>query len=188
LDAHACSIGSARIAVRLTVASAHRQIFSRADFRLCRANALRIRHPALADRRLAEVLAGSALPARESTAGSAGRDSGGGEHFIDCGDVVGALGGRSRWLLRAGRNTQGHSCHEGTDFNSTEHLQSPTLLIRRVAPYRIQRKFSRCCASVNSTAAPAGYGKNVAQEGNKLEIEFEHAGLKKVLDSFVSTS
>jgi DNA helicase-2/ATP-dependent DNA helicase PcrA len=33
-----------------------------------------------------------------------------------------------------------------------------------------------------------GYGKIVAQEGNKLEIEFEHAGLKKVLDSFVSAS
>lgn len=32
-----------------------------------------------------------------------------------------------------------------------------------------------------------GYGKIVAQEGNKLEIEFEHTGLKKVLDSFVST-
>jgi DNA helicase-2/ATP-dependent DNA helicase PcrA len=32
-----------------------------------------------------------------------------------------------------------------------------------------------------------GYGKIMAQEGNKLEIEFEHAGLKKVLDSFVST-
>ncbi len=31
-----------------------------------------------------------------------------------------------------------------------------------------------------------GYGKIVAQEGNKLEIEFEHAGLKKVLDWFVS--
>src|SRR4030095_7102733 len=30
-----------------------------------------------------------------------------------------------------------------------------------------------------------GYGKIVAQEGNKLEIDFEHAGLKKVLDSFV---
>ena len=25
-----------------------------------------------------------------------------------------------------------------------------------------------------------GYGKIVAQEGNKLEIDFEHAGLKKV--------
>jgi DNA helicase II / ATP-dependent DNA helicase PcrA len=33
-----------------------------------------------------------------------------------------------------------------------------------------------------------GYGKIIAQEGNKLEIEFEHAGLKKVLDSFVSAS
>jgi DNA helicase-2/ATP-dependent DNA helicase PcrA len=31
-----------------------------------------------------------------------------------------------------------------------------------------------------------GYGTIVAQEGNKLEIDFEHAGLKKVLDSFVS--
>jgi DNA helicase-2/ATP-dependent DNA helicase PcrA len=31
-----------------------------------------------------------------------------------------------------------------------------------------------------------GYGSIVAQEGNKLEIDFEHAGLKKVLDSFVS--
>jgi DNA helicase-2/ATP-dependent DNA helicase PcrA len=31
-----------------------------------------------------------------------------------------------------------------------------------------------------------GYGKIVAQEGNKLEIDFEHAGRKKVLDSFVS--
>jgi len=30
-------------------------------------------------------------------------------------------------------------------------------------------------------------GKIVAQEGNKLEIEFEKAGRKKVLDSFVST-
>jgi DNA helicase-2/ATP-dependent DNA helicase PcrA len=31
-----------------------------------------------------------------------------------------------------------------------------------------------------------GYGTIVAQEGNKLEIDFEHAGIKKVLDSFVS--
>jgi DNA helicase-2/ATP-dependent DNA helicase PcrA len=31
-----------------------------------------------------------------------------------------------------------------------------------------------------------GYGRIVAQEGNKLEIDFEHAGRKKVLDSFVS--
>ena len=31
-----------------------------------------------------------------------------------------------------------------------------------------------------------GHGTIVGQEGNKLEIEFEHAGLKKVLDSFVS--
>ncbi|QIK79371.1 UvrD-helicase domain-containing protein [Sphingomonas piscis] len=31
-----------------------------------------------------------------------------------------------------------------------------------------------------------GYGTIVAQEGNKLEIDFEHAGMKKVLDSFVS--
>jgi DNA helicase-2/ATP-dependent DNA helicase PcrA len=31
-----------------------------------------------------------------------------------------------------------------------------------------------------------GHGTIVAQEGNKLEIDFEHAGLKKVLDSFVS--
>jgi hypothetical protein len=31
-------------------------------------------------------------------------------------------------------------------------------------------------------------GKIVAQEGNKLEIEFEHAGPKKALDSFVSAS
>ena len=31
-----------------------------------------------------------------------------------------------------------------------------------------------------------GYGKIVEIEGNKLEIEFEHAGRKKVLDSFVS--
>ena len=33
-----------------------------------------------------------------------------------------------------------------------------------------------------------GYGTIQAIEGNKLEIEFEHAGLKKVLDSFVSAS
>jgi DNA helicase-2/ATP-dependent DNA helicase PcrA len=31
-----------------------------------------------------------------------------------------------------------------------------------------------------------GYGTIVAQEGNKLEIDFEQAGMKKVLDSFVS--
>jgi len=31
-----------------------------------------------------------------------------------------------------------------------------------------------------------GYGTIQAIEGNKLEIEFEHAGMKKVLDSFVS--
>ena len=31
-----------------------------------------------------------------------------------------------------------------------------------------------------------GYGIIVGQEGNKLEIDFEHAGRKKVLDSFVS--
>jgi DNA helicase-2/ATP-dependent DNA helicase PcrA len=31
-----------------------------------------------------------------------------------------------------------------------------------------------------------GYGKIIEIEGNKLEIEFEHAGRKKVLDSFVS--
>jgi len=33
-----------------------------------------------------------------------------------------------------------------------------------------------------------GYGTISAIEGNKLEIDFEHAGRKKVLDSFVSTS
>jgi DNA helicase-2/ATP-dependent DNA helicase PcrA len=33
-----------------------------------------------------------------------------------------------------------------------------------------------------------GYGIISAIEGNKLEIDFEHAGRKKVLDSFVSTS
>jgi DNA helicase II / ATP-dependent DNA helicase PcrA len=31
-----------------------------------------------------------------------------------------------------------------------------------------------------------GYGSIAAIEGNKLEIDFEHAGRKKVLDSFVS--
>ena len=31
-----------------------------------------------------------------------------------------------------------------------------------------------------------GYGTIAAIEGNKLEIEFEHSGRKKVLDSFVS--
>ncbi|MEO6581691.1 MAG: hypothetical protein ABIN68_02650 [Sphingomicrobium sp.] len=31
------------------------------------------------------------------------------------------------------------------------------------------------------------YGINDAIEGNKLEIDFEHAGSKKVLDGFVST-
>ena len=30
-----------------------------------------------------------------------------------------------------------------------------------------------------------GYGKVVAVEGNKLEIDFEKAGTKKVMDSFV---
>jgi DNA helicase-2/ATP-dependent DNA helicase PcrA len=33
-----------------------------------------------------------------------------------------------------------------------------------------------------------GYGVIAAIEGNKLEIDFEHAGRKKVLDSFVSAS
>ena len=32
-----------------------------------------------------------------------------------------------------------------------------------------------------------GYGTIATIEGNKLEIDFEHAGRKKVLDSFVST-
>ena len=32
-----------------------------------------------------------------------------------------------------------------------------------------------------------GHGTIAAIEGNKLEIDFEHAGRKKVLDSFVST-
>ena len=30
-----------------------------------------------------------------------------------------------------------------------------------------------------------GYGKVVAVDGNKLEVEFEKAGVKKVMDSFV---
>jgi DNA helicase II / ATP-dependent DNA helicase PcrA len=38
----------------------------------------------------------------------------------------------------------------------------------------------------NSNGGYRPNGKIVAQEGNKLEIEFDHAGLKKVLDSFVS--
>jgi DNA helicase-2/ATP-dependent DNA helicase PcrA len=33
-----------------------------------------------------------------------------------------------------------------------------------------------------------GYGTIAAIEGNKLEIDFEHAGRKKVLDSFVNAS
>ena len=32
----------------------------------------------------------------------------------------------------------------------------------------------------------SGYGPIAAIEGNKLEIDFEHAGRKRVLDSFVS--
>ncbi len=31
-----------------------------------------------------------------------------------------------------------------------------------------------------------GYGAIAAIEGNKLEIDFEHAGRKRVLDSFVN--
>ena len=31
-----------------------------------------------------------------------------------------------------------------------------------------------------------GYGTIAAIEGNKLEIDFEHAGRKRVLDSFVN--
>ena len=30
-----------------------------------------------------------------------------------------------------------------------------------------------------------GYGTVTDQEGNKLEIEFEHSGTKRVIDSFV---
>ena len=33
-----------------------------------------------------------------------------------------------------------------------------------------------------------GYGKVTGQEGNKLEIEFEQAGRKRVIDSFVSAA
>ncbi len=33
-----------------------------------------------------------------------------------------------------------------------------------------------------------GYGTVAEVEGNKLEIDFEHAGRKRVLDSFVSVS
>ena len=31
-----------------------------------------------------------------------------------------------------------------------------------------------------------GYGEVTGQEGNKLEVAFENAGTKRVLDSFVS--
>ena len=33
-----------------------------------------------------------------------------------------------------------------------------------------------------------GYGQVAEVEGNKLEIDFEHAGRKRVLDSFVSVA
>jgi DNA helicase-2/ATP-dependent DNA helicase PcrA len=33
-----------------------------------------------------------------------------------------------------------------------------------------------------------GYGTIAAMEGNKLEIDFDHSGRKKVLDSFVTAS
>jgi DNA helicase-2/ATP-dependent DNA helicase PcrA len=33
-----------------------------------------------------------------------------------------------------------------------------------------------------------GYGRVAAVEGNKLEIDFEHAGRKRVLDSFVDVA
>ena len=33
-----------------------------------------------------------------------------------------------------------------------------------------------------------GYGAVIAQEGNKLEIEFETAGRKRVIDSFVKVA
>jgi DNA helicase-2/ATP-dependent DNA helicase PcrA len=33
-----------------------------------------------------------------------------------------------------------------------------------------------------------GYGVVTDQEGNKLEIEFEQAGLKRVIDSFVTVA
>jgi len=31
-----------------------------------------------------------------------------------------------------------------------------------------------------------GYGEVIGQEGNKLEIDFEKAGTKRVIDSFVT--
>jgi DNA helicase-2/ATP-dependent DNA helicase PcrA len=36
--------------------------------------------------------------------------------------------------------------------------------------------------------AKFGYGLVAEIEGNKLEIDFEHAGRKRVLDSFVTVS
>ena len=33
-----------------------------------------------------------------------------------------------------------------------------------------------------------GYGEVMGQDGNKLEIEFDHAGTKRVIDSFVTVA
>jgi hypothetical protein len=60
----------------------------------------------------------------------------------------------------------------------------PHIVLQRLkfqTPHPSARSVGACFAAVL-----AGHRKIVAQEGNKLEIDFEHAGLKKVLDSFVS--
>jgi hypothetical protein len=45
---------------------------------------------------------------------------------------------------------------------------------------------ARSIGSGSGSGSGSSSGKIVAQEGNKLEIEFGHAGLKKALASFVS--
>ena len=57
---------------------------------------------------------------------------------------------------------------------------------RRNSASNDRRQGATAGASQSAVRMFFGYGTIEVIEGNKLEIEFEHAGRKRVLDSFVS--
>ena len=74
-----------------------------------------------------------------------------------------------------------------TDFRSRDPYARPPIEVKASAVSLGNKGRDDLALGQRVFHQKFGHGTIAAIEGNKLEIDFEHAGRKKVLDSFVST-
>ena len=102
-------------------------------------------------------------------------------------DVGRGTGRGPGWQRAAGTL---NNAKPGGDWSSRTFTREPTRVVESRSPSVSLGNKGRSDLSVGLRVfhQKFGYGAIIAIEGNKLEIEFEKAGLKRVMDSFVSLS